>query len=252
MQLSAINALGQDTHGETKEGSAAEGTTAPTTSTRTPTDNEEACIRGAFADDARPAVAACFASFCRVVVTAAAEVVRGGGDFTAADLEKLRQCRFGGDNGAAFFHLLAESISQQQVLKTNAQSVSTKAKDAGEFKFGSSDDFVAGLQGMIGSPKGVNEDQWLEAMEDEHTEVDVGLWGGSAREWTTGNYLLSATPEKEWRWAYRCEWNGVVAEKTAGGYEEVSRGGRTTGFPKFKSSTAAEGAFHPNAAGRSR
>ena len=66
-------------------------------------------------------------------------------------------------------------------------------------------------------------------MEAEHRNVALALWGGSNREWTTGNYLLPTTPEKEWLWAYRLEWDGVVVEDTVGGYENDDSGANDGG-----------------------
>ena len=62
-------------------------------------------------------------------------------------------------------------------------------------------------------------------MEDEHCEIEPGdaesvAWGASNRLWTTGNYGLTTTPRKEWRWTVHLEWDGVRVEQTVGGYEK--------------------------------
>ena len=62
-------------------------------------------------------------------------------------------------------------------------------------------------------------------MEDEHCEIEPGdvesaAWGASDRLWTTGNYGLTTTPHKEWRWTVHLEWDGVQVKQTVGGYEK--------------------------------
>ena len=65
----------------------------------------------------------------------------------------------------------------------------------------------------------------MRSMEDEHCEIEPGdaesvVWGASDRLWTTGNYGLTTTPRKEWRWTVHLEWDGVPVEQTVGGYEK--------------------------------
>ena len=65
----------------------------------------------------------------------------------------------------------------------------------------------------------------MQSMEEEHCEIEPGdaksgVWGASDRPWTTGNYGLTTTPHKEWRWTKHLEWDGVRVEQTIGGYEK--------------------------------
>ena len=129
------------------------------------------------------------------------------------------------DLGASFFAIVAEALAEQQALERSAAEVATEAKDAGVFVFGDHQDFVGGVQGMIGYPKGRNEQQWIENMEMEHCEVDPDnmastIWGGSDLQWTTSNYGLTTSPRQEWHWTWLLEWEGQRAHETVGGYEK--------------------------------
>eukprot|EP01051_Picozoa_sp_SAG22_P013947 SAG22_NODE_1625_length_3957_cov_3.150078_3_plen_303_part_00 len=137
------------------------------------------------------------------------------------------------DAGASFFAVLAEALVEQQELERGAAAVSTKAKDAELFTFGSQKDFEGGLQGMIGYPQGLNEQQWIEHMLEEHCKVDPGnaqsgVWGASDRAWTTGNYSLETTPAKEWKWTVDGEWDGQQAAETAGAFEKDAETGHAS------------------------
>ena len=124
-----------------------------------------ACVRGLFAtSDQRPAVESKLENFYQNIAAAAAAAAAGAVDASDAsnagieveiigsDPDKLQQCRFS-DNGASFFELLAEGVRAQQRLELKVGQVNVKAKDAGQFTFGTNEEFVAGLQGMIGGPK---------------------------------------------------------------------------------------------------
>ena len=100
--------------------------------------------------------------------------------------------------------LMAQEIRVTQQLMRRAGHVSAKAKAAGEFTFGSQQDFIGGLQGLIGQPSGLDEKQWLQQMSREHCSVVDG-WGISTRAWITSNYRLRTTPRREFIWVYHCQ-----------------------------------------------
>ena len=116
--------------------------------------------------------------------------------------------------------LMAQEIRATQQLMRRAGQVSAKAKAAGEFTFGSQQDFVGGLQGLIGVPSGLNEKQWLEQMSREHCSVTDG-WAISSRSWITGNYRLSTSPGREFTWVWQCkEDDGTCPPYIVGGLQE--------------------------------
>ena len=103
------------------------------------------------------------------------------------DPQQIQALTFG-DSGRSFFGVLAAAISEKRELERSASSVSTSAKGAGEFTFGTQEEFKGGVQGMIGDPKGLNVGQWLENMQREHCDVDPNnlkstRWGASDRRW---------------------------------------------------------------------
>jgi tetratricopeptide (TPR) repeat protein len=175
-----------------------------------------------------------------------------GSLLAAADPTAIAACRLA-DGGAALFGLAAAKARQARALEERAAAVQTAAKDIGTFTFGSDQDFKGGLQDMIGLPMGLDEQQWLQHMEAEHCGVDPGdaastRWGASARPWTTGNYSLETTPQKEWRWVVRREWDQDAAE-VPGGFEKVDGGGLRE-VAKLRRQAVALDALHDDAPAR--
>ena len=125
------------------------------------------------------------------VLAADADVVERGGNHDSAIEVAVRK-------------LMAQEIRVTQQLMRRAGQVSAKAKAAGEFTFGSQQDFIGGLQGLIGQPSGLDEKQWLQQMSREHCSVVDG-WGISTRAWITSNYRLRTTPRREFIWVYQCQ-----------------------------------------------
>ena len=106
----------------------------------------------------------------------------------------------GGNIEAAVRVLLAENVRGCMALHKRIEDTTAHAKDAGEFTFGTQQEFVDGLQGRIGLPDGFNVEEWERSVENEHCSVDKHLWGGSHRKWVTGNYMLSTSPRNEFRY----------------------------------------------------
>ena len=141
------------------------------------------------------------------VLAADADVVERGGNHDSAIEVAVRK-------------LMAQEIRVTQQLMRRAGQVSAKAKAAGEFTFGSQQDFVGGLQGLIGVPSGLDEKQWLEQMSREHCSVTDG-WAISSRSWITGNYRLRTSPGREFTWVWQCkEDDGTCPPYIVGGLLE--------------------------------
>ena len=63
----------------------------------------------------------------------------------------------GGDIESAVRALLAQGVAAAKAMDARTQSAAGTAKAGGEFTFGDQDDFVNGLQGLIGLPNGLDE-----------------------------------------------------------------------------------------------
>ena len=63
----------------------------------------------------------------------------------------------GGDIESAVRALLAQGVAAAKAMDARTQSAAGTAKAGGEFTFGDQDDFVHGLQGLIGLPDGLDE-----------------------------------------------------------------------------------------------
>eukprot|EP01052_Picozoa_sp_SAG31_P022825 SAG31_NODE_1838_length_7128_cov_4.274125_2_plen_214_part_00 len=114
-----------------------------------------------------------------------------------------------------FMDLVAAGANGDQHLRERIDSVAATvaAKDTVAFKFGTQEEFKGGLEGMIGLPQGKNEAEFIKSMEAEHCDVDAKNpnstdWGGSDREWTTGNYGIQTTPRLEWHFVKDMQWKG--------------------------------------------